>query len=118
MNGASSRRKGYVAEAKVVRWLRDHGWPYCERRPAGASGTDILGCLPFVIEVKDRANVTEAVRLGLEQAVAECAHPDLPVAIVKRRGHTNPADWYAVMRVEDWNRLARHWDMCTCGAAT
>lgn len=107
---AASRRKGYRAEAAVARWLREHGWPHAERRSSGMSGADIHGILPFTIEVKDRHDLANGIREGLQQAEHAAGRSTLPVCIAHPQGEADPSRWYAVMRLEDWNELAKEWE--------
>ena len=97
---AMQRRKGATAEVAVVNWLRDHGWPDARRYLAGDGRQpgDVDGVPGVAIEVKNQARIELAA--WLDQAVAE-AGSALPVVVAKRRGVTDPGDWYAVLRFSD-----------------
>lgn len=115
--GAASRRKGARFEAQVAAWLRAHGWPHAERRSAGLAGSDIVGVLPFEIECKNRKDVASAICDAVDAATERCDALNgvpppftLPVAIVKRPRHPDPASAHAVMPLWAWNLLATNWD--------
>ncbi len=97
-SGRSSRRKGATFEAQVASWLREHGWPYAERRSAGMDGTDILGIIGWSVECKNRSDVAGGVRDGVDQAVSEAdVTGSWPVAVVKRPRRSDVGESYAVM---------------------
>ena len=54
-----SKRKGSKAERDVVQWLKANGYPYADRRLAGATldKGDISGVLGVTIEVKDHKSM-------------------------------------------------------------
>lgn len=107
--GATERRKGIVAEQMLSRYLREHGYPLaCSTRSVlGHGGTkqpcDIAGIPGIAIECKnvDKLRIGEALRQADEQAKGI----DVPVLVVKPRRIVNPAEWWAVMYLED----AMHW---------
>jgi len=112
-------KKGPLAEALVVQCLREHGWPYAERRVQGGQHDrgDVAGIPGVVIEVKNHA----AMKLAewVDEAVTESkvpAHvggiydgitpsPDLSVVWHKRRGKGDPLDWYVTMTGRDFLAL-------------
>lgn len=109
--GAASRRKGREWESRLAHWLNNNGHPYAEPRSTGMAGSpDIIGIPCFTIEAKSRKAVAEAICEGLDQACQANRPPSLPVVIVKRPRHSDPADAYAVMPLWAWNQLALHWD--------
>lgn len=115
MTGRSSRAKGYAGENAVVKWLRDNGFGYAERRRAGASKDtgDIVGVIPgLVIEVKNHARLTLAE--WVDQLKQEMNNFDPPawsgVVIHKRKGTTDVGDWYATMPAAVWLELVREID--------
>ena len=106
---SASKRKGSAAELAVARYMQTNGWPYAERSRAGwqADRGDIDGCPGVVVEVKNQQRFDLPGWLGeLEVEVAN-ARAITGVLVVKRRLHTNPADWYAVTRFGDWCHLAK-----------
>lgn len=103
MSGNRSRNKGARAERAVVDYLRNNGFPYCERRLSGALDDrgDIIGIPGLVIEVKDRATHTfPAYVRQLEEEVANVGCPS-GVVIAKRAGSLDVGSWYLATRV-DW----------------
>lgn len=112
MSGRSSKAKGYAGENAVVKWLRENGFPYAERRRAGASKDtgDIVGVLPgLVIEVKNHIKMT----LGpwVDQMRQEMSNFNTPafsgVVLHKRRGTTDVGEWYATMPASVWLDLIK-----------
>lgn len=103
-------RKGRDAELKVARFMADHGFPYAEptRRSGWADDRgDIDGCPGLTVEVKAerRIDLPQYLReLADEMENAGTGHG---VVVVKKRGTTNPADWYAVMSFGEWCALAK-----------
>lgn len=113
MAGRSSKAKGYAGENAVVKWLREHGFPYAERRRAGASKDtgDIVGVIPgLCIEVKSHARM--AIADWVDQLSEEMNNfPIEPawsgVVIHKRRGKTDVGEWYATMPASIWLDLVK-----------
>lgn len=105
-----SKTKGSRAELAVARYLADNHWPHAERaygagRPDDVG--DIDGVPGVVFEVKDhKKHQLAAWMTELEHEVAN-ANAVTGILVVKRRLHTNPADWYAIGRFGDWCQMAR-----------
>jgi hypothetical protein len=84
-----------------VKYLREHGFPYAERRALHGTTDkgDITGCGPVVFEVKNH----KALDLAgwLKELETEMVNADVQVGavIAKKRGTTNVGDWYAVLPV-------------------
>jgi hypothetical protein len=98
---SKAKQKGTAAETAVVKFLRDNGFPYAERRAlhGNLDKGDITGCGPIVFEVKDHAKIALAQFLSeLKEEVAN-AEAQTGACIVKKRGTLKVADWYAVMPV-------------------
>ena len=116
-------KKGPLAEAQVVQCLREHGWPYAERRVMGGQHDrgDVAGIPGVVIEVKNHAAM--ALAEWVDEAKTEArnlAHgPNDHCKIVgtctcewrlgvvwhKRRGKGDPLDWYVTMTGRDFLAL-------------
>lgn len=98
---SKAKQKGTAAETAVVKFLRDNGFPYAERR--ALHGTldkgDITGCGPIVFEVKDHAKITLAQFISELQEEVQNATAQTGLCIVKKRGTLQVKDWYAVMPV-------------------
>jgi Holliday junction resolvase len=105
--GAMSRRKGAAAELAVVQWLRGRGRRTVERRPTGSPDPfgDIAGIPGTVVEVKNHNGLDLAGWATQLEAEMTAAGADTGVVIVKRRGTTDVARWYAVLPVDLWERL-------------
>lgn len=106
---SKQRAKGTAAETAVVRYLREHGFPHAERRAlhGTADKGDITGCGPIVFEVKNHKTLDLAgwlKELDDEMNNAGVAHG---AVIAKKRGTTDPGDWYAVMPVRLLVQLLR-----------
>lgn len=93
---AAERRKGKRAELDVVNYLKENGWDARTSRAASGmqKGYDIIANLPLAIEVKDH------VRLELASWLAQARESSgdlIPVVWHKKRGSSNPKDWYVTM---------------------
>lgn len=93
-----SKRKGTSAETAVVEYMRKCGWENVERRAlqGKADKGDIAGT-PVVIEVKNCAEMQ--LSQWLKEAAVEADNAGLDVGVVwhKKRGTTNPGEWYVTM---------------------
>lgn len=100
---SKSRAKGTAFETLVVRWLREHGFPYAERR--ALHGTldkgDITGCGPLVFECKAKKAHDFSGWLKETEIERHNANADYGILVVKRTGYGDGADQYAVMRLAD-----------------
>ena len=96
---ASSRAKGTAAETAVVRWLREHGWPWAERRAQGGAHDrgDVAGCPGVVIEVKSCERMELASWVDETERERRRDGADIGMLVVRRRGTGDPARWYAVL---------------------
>ena len=93
------KAKGTAAETAVVRWLRDNGFPYAERRALHGTADmgDITGCGPVVFEVKNHKTLDLAGWIKELETEMRNAKVDTGAVIAKKRGTTDPGEWYAVM---------------------
>lgn len=102
-DGASRARaakaKGAGAERGTVDWLKDNGFPYADRRLAGATldKGDISGIPGVTFEIKNHAKMDLAG--WIEELKVEMANDNAWTGVVlhKRKGKASPADWYATM---------------------
>lgn len=106
---SKAKQKGTAAETAVVRYLRDNGFIHAERR--ALHGTldkgDITGCGPIVFEVKDHKTITLSAWLKELHDEIVNANANTGAVVAKRRGTTNPGDWYAVMPVSGLVKLLK-----------
>jgi len=96
---SKAKAKGTAAETAVVKYLREHGFPYAERRAlhGTADKGDITGCGPIVFEVKNHAKMDLAGWIKELEAEMVNAKADTGAVIAKKRGTTNPGEWYAIL---------------------
>ena len=87
--GSAMKRKGTAFESAVVAYLREHGFPYAERRALRGSRDvgDVVGVVGWVLEIKNH----RALDLGpwMNEAHAEAANDGVSrfAVIHKRRQH-------------------------------
>lgn len=104
---------GTQHESAIRDWLREHGWPFADRRTQ--NGANDLGDLrlseriPFVVEAKTAKSTTDRASLGsfVKELVAE-VHNDRAEAgavIFKKQGTTDVGEYYAIMPVKYLNVL-------------
>lgn len=96
---SASKRKGTSAESAVVKCLQEHGFPYAERRAlAGVNDRgDVAGIPGVVVEVKSCARME--LSAWLAEAKQEAANAGVGIYAVwaKKRGTTDPLEWYVTM---------------------
>lgn len=104
----AAKAKGRQAEAAVVKLLREAGLAAERRRLTGASDIgDVGGVRGLVIEVK----ACKQIQLGpwLDEMLRETANanakyprdaPHAGLLVIKRRGHTDPREWYCCLRLD------------------
>jgi hypothetical protein len=97
---SASKAKGTRGETAIVRFLRDHGFSYAERRALNGARDlgDITG-IPGgpVIECKNQNR--HSLAEWIDEANAEAANARAPFGLVwfKRRGKTDPGDWFVLL---------------------
>ena len=101
------KRKGSSAELAVAKWLNKLGWVHAERSRAGWTDDrgDIDGMPGVCIEVKNEKRIDLPGYLRELEVEMANAKAWAGAVIVKRRGSTDPADWYAVMPASVWAQL-------------
>lgn len=106
---SASKRKGTAAETAVVKYLQENGFPYAERRALHGTQDkgDITGCGPIVFEIKNHKTLDLAGWVKELEAEIRNANADTGSVIAKKRGTTNPGDWYAIMPVHVLVELLR-----------
>ena len=111
-----SKKKGTQAEVAAMKWLRENGFPWCDRQPlrGNRDSGDLLLCVGIVAEVKSVAKGAAGqpprglLEEWLQQTDSEAEHAgaDFGILIVKRSRVTNPAHWFVYMRLGEWLRLS------------
>jgi Holliday junction resolvase len=101
------KRKGSLAERLVVEYLRAHGFSQARRTQAGTRGDigDIDGVPGFAIEVKNHARLDLAGWVTQMLAEMEEKGVDNGVVIAKKRGTTDPGEWYAITPLRLWAKM-------------
>ncbi len=104
----AAKRKGDAAEREIAKILSDH-LGLAVRRKLGAGRSDDEGDIDGVpdttVQVKNFADITRAIRLGLDDLAAQQRNASTThgVLFVRRPG----GRWIAVMEVEQWCTLWR-----------
>ena len=98
-----SKAKGTAAEVAVRDTLRDAGYTAAERLPTeGARDRGDIAGVPVVIEVKACREMDLAGWLREADREASNARLDIGVVWHKRRGTTDPLQWYVTMTGADF----------------
>jgi hypothetical protein len=99
---SKSKQKGTAAETSVVKYLKENGFVHAERRALTGTNDkgDITGCGPVVFEVKNHKAMDLAGWLKELQTETVNAEANTGCVVAKKRGTTNPGDWYAVLPFE------------------
>ena len=109
---SAAKRKGSQAERDVVAWLKANGYPYADRRVAGATldKGDISGVLGVTIEIKnhnrlDLAGWTTELEVEMKNDGAWTG-----TVLHKRKGKGDVGEWYATMPAKVWLELLKKAD--------
>jgi hypothetical protein len=104
MMGRAERQKGSRAELAVVKYLKENGYEAQTTRAANGTrrGDDIIVDAPLSIEVKDHGRMDLS---GWLRQAEENAGDRVPVVWHKKRGKSNPSEWYVTMSGESLMRL-------------
>lgn len=96
---SASKAKGTAAETAVVNYLKTWDRPYVERRSLSGVNDrgDVAGIPGVVIEVKNEKTIQ--LSGWLKEAEAEMINDGADIGVVwhKKRGTTNPGEWYVTM---------------------
>ena len=103
----AAKQKGRLAEAQVVDCLREHGFPYAERRALAGTHDrgDVTGIPGVVMEIKNCARLELAVWMDEALREADGKDPDLALVVHKRKGKGDPLDWYVTCTLRDMIEL-------------
>ena len=106
---SAAKRKGSQAERDVVAYLKANGYPYADRRVAGATldKGDISGVLGVTIEIKNHARLDLAGWLAELEVEMKNDSAWTGVVIHKRKGKGDVGEWYATLPVKVWLALLR-----------
>jgi hypothetical protein len=96
------RRRGRQTEFIVAQWFRDNGWPTAEAVASALAGVDIKGMEGLSIEVKARAGFDPMA--WIRQARKRRG---LPIVVLRCNGVADPADYVAVMSLDDLTDLLK-----------
>jgi hypothetical protein len=114
--GSSGKAKGAAFERAVMRVFNSNGYPYVERRPAGATidKGDLVGFgSPLVIECRNRNETRLPAWAEEAERKAAEAWPDDPdalgVCIAKRWGTTDASKSTVVMTMDTFVRMLDVW---------
>lgn len=107
---SAAKRKGTAAESAVVSYLNSRDWPYAERRTLAGKDDrgDITGIPGVVIEVKSHATMDLAGWLKEAERERLNDRANLGVVWHKKRGTTNPGEWYVTMSGETFAELLQN----------
>jgi len=106
---SASKQKGTAAETAVVRWFQDHGWPRAERRAlSGAYDMGDINLEPgIVVEVKNTKTITLAEFVAETERERINANAEFGMCVIKKRGTTDPGQFYAVTSLDQMAWLLR-----------
>ena len=106
---------GTSHESSIRTWLREHGWPYADRR--AQNGSADLGDLrlseriPFVVEAKTAKSTTDRASLGtfVKELTTEVdnAGAESGAVVFKKKGTTDVGEFYAILPVKYLNILLK-----------
>lgn len=106
---AGGRGKGTAFETLIVRYLQSQGWVHAERRALHGSADkgDITGTGPLVWECKNQKTLDISLWLKQTETERQNAKAEHGILVAKRRAYGDPADQYAIMRLEDLVKLLK-----------
>lgn len=104
---SSEKRKGNAAERAVVDYLRRQGFTQARRIQSGTRHDvgDIDGVPGFAIEVKNHARLDLAGWVNQLVAEMDAKGVENGVVIAKKRGTTDPGEWYAITPLRLWAKM-------------
>ena len=106
---SASKRKGSAAERAVVEWLKANGYPYADRRLAGATldKGDISGLPGVTIEIKNHAKLDLAGWIAELEIEMKNDGAWTGTVLHKRKGKGDVGEWYATMPAKVWLALLK-----------
>jgi hypothetical protein len=108
MTPQSIKQKGRIAENLVVEYLQ-RWWPMAERRRLNGihDRGDVAGIHSTVVEVKSGAKIELGTWMRELDVEVANDHAEHGVLVIKPKGTTDAAQFYAVVRFEEWVDLRR-----------
>lgn len=107
-----SKAKGTAWESAIVRYLREQGFMYAERRTLSGTADkgDIAGIPSIVIEAKSCQR--QELAKWLDEATVEAENARVPFGVVwaKRKGTTSPGQGYVIMDGETFTKFCLEHD--------
>jgi hypothetical protein len=104
---SKNKAKGTAFETDIVRYLREFGFPYAERR--ALSGVfdrgDITGTPGLVWECKNHQTLKLSEWLTETEVERFNAGADYGILVAKRRGKSYPGEQYAIMTLSSLVQL-------------
>ena len=109
---SAAKRKGSQAERDVVAWLKANGYPYADRRLAGATldKGDISGVPGVTIEIKNHAKMDLAGWTAELEVEMKNDGAWTGTVLHKRKGKGDVGEWYATMPAKVWLELLKKAD--------
>ena len=106
---SKQRQKGTLHESNVVGFLREHGFPYAERRALNGQFDkgDVTGTGPLVWECKNHKELALSEWLRETEQERINAAADYGILVAKRRGVWDAGQQYAVLPLEAMVRLLK-----------
>lgn len=106
---SASKRKGTAAETAIVNYLRAMGFIHAERRALNGTQDrgDIAGIPAVVIEAKNCARQELAAWVGEAELERDNDRASLGVVWHKRRGKSDPGEWFVTMSGQQFATLLR-----------
>ena len=105
----AAKRKGSKAETDAVKWLKVNGFPYADRRIAGAQldKGDISGVNGVTIEVKDHVRMDLSAWVKELEVEIKNDNAWTGTVLHKRKGKSDVGEWYCTMPASIWLALIR-----------
>jgi hypothetical protein len=109
MKPSTAKAKGRAVENALVDWLRARGLDAERRRLAGSADKGDISGLPGVcVEVKSGGGKLQIPQWLRETETERMnAGADVGVLVIRPRGATDPASWWAVQPLLEWVELAQ-----------
>jgi hypothetical protein len=105
----AAKAKGAGAERDVRDYLKENGFPYADRRLAGATldKGDISGIPGVTIEIKNHSKMDLAG--WTEELLTEMGNDGAWTGVVwhKRKGRGSPGEWYCTTPAHVWLDLLK-----------